>query len=101
MERTDQTAGASELLILGRCRLECIRHVRGAVGLVGQAASLARVELPRRASRWTKGQRRQRVDLLGVGHRRDWTEDALRLVDAGAVVGLNALQIRLDDAARG
>ena len=101
MERTDETAGARELLILRRRRLECIRHVRGAVGLIGQAAGLASVELPRRASRRTKVQRRQRVDLLRVGNRRDWTEDALRLVDACAVIGLNALQIRFDDAARG
>src|SRR5688572_28541173 len=36
-----------------------------------------------------------------MGNRRNWTEDALRFVDACAVIGLNALQVRLDDAARG
>ena len=101
VQRADERAGPRELPILRRRGLERVGHVRGAVGRVGQAARLARIEAPRRASRRPQVQRRQRVDLPGVRNRRDRSEDALRLVDARAVVGLDALQIQLDEAARG
>ena len=75
--------------------------VGGAVRAVGHAARLARVESPSLARRGPEVQRRQRVDLPGVGDGRDRAEDALRLVHAGAVIGLDALQVLLDDADRG
>ena len=73
----------------------------GAVRAIGQAARLARVEAPAFARRGPEIQRGQRVDLPGVRDGRDRTEDALRLIDARAVVGLDALQILLDDPDRG
>ena len=101
MERTDETTGLRELPVLRRGRLERIRHVRGIVGLVGHAPRLARVEAPLRASSRPQVQRGEGVDLPGMGDRRDRPENALRLVDARAVVRLNAFQIGLDDALRG
>ena len=101
MERADQAAGSGELLILGRSGLERIRHVRCRVCLVGQTARLSCVEAPPVASTRPQVQRRQRIDLSGVRNRRDRSQHALRLVDAGAVVRLNALQVGLDDALRG
>ena len=72
-----------------------------AVGAVGHAARLAGVESPSLACRGPEVQRREGVDLPGVRDGRDRAEDALRLVHAGAVIGLDALQILLDDADRG
>jgi hypothetical protein len=60
----------------------------------------ARVEAPHRARSGPQVQRRQCVDLAGMGFRGDWPEDPLRLVHAGAVVRLDAAQVRFDDAAR-
>ena len=101
VERARRAAGARECAVLRRRGFERIRHVGGVVRAIGQAARLARVEAPPLARRRPQVQRRQRVDLSGVRDGRDRAEDALRLVDARAVVGLDAFQILLDDPDRG
>src|SRR6185503_19971445 len=101
MKRTDETAGLCELLILRGRGLERVRHVGGIVCLVGEAARLPRVEAPHGARLRTQIERRERVDLPGASDGVDRTEDALRLVDARAVVRLNALPIRFDNSTRG
>ena len=65
---------------------------------IGHAARLARVEAPAFAGRGLQIQRGKRVDLPGARDRRDRAEDALRLIHARAVIGLDALQVLLDDS---
>src|SRR4029453_12444051 len=101
VERTDQAAGSSELLVLRRCSFERIRHRRRVINRVGQAARLPRVEAPVGATARAQVQSRQRVDLTCMGNRRDRSEDPLRLIDAGAVVGPNPPQVRFDNATSG
>jgi hypothetical protein len=100
MERTDETAGSRELSVLCIGCLERIRHVRRGVGRIGQTARFSRVEAPRRATTWAQVQRRQRVDLAGVCNWGNRSENPLRLVDARAVIRLNAPEVRFDDATR-
>ncbi len=78
-------------------RLERVGHVRGRVCRVGEAARLAVVEAACRARGRPQVQRGQRVDLPGTGNRGHRAENALRLVDAGAVVGLDAAQVEVDE----
>ena len=67
---------------------------------VGQASRFAIVESPGLPRGRTQVERRQRVQLTGMWNRRDRAEDALRLVHAGAVVGLDTLQVQLDETNR-
>ena len=64
---------------------------------IGHAARLAGVEAPALAGRRPEIQRGERVDLPGARDGRDRAEDALRLVHARAVIGLDAPQVLLDD----
>src|SRR5262245_30696918 len=100
MERADEATRPGERLILRGGSFERIRHVRRCICLVGKAARLPRVEAPCGTSSRAEVQRRQRVDLSCMRLRGDGTENSLRLVDAGAVVGLHAPQVRFDDALR-
>ena len=97
VQRTDQSSRRSELTILGRGRFERVRHVAARVGAVGHASRFALIESPRPPRGRAQIERRQRVQLARTRNRRDRAEDALRLAHAGAVVGLDALQVQLDE----
>jgi hypothetical protein len=60
-----------------------------------------RASKPHAARTRPQVQCRQRVDLSGARDRRDRPQNPLRLVDAGAVVRVNAFQVGFDDALRG
>ena len=96
MQRADQASGARERAVL-RCRhLERVGHVRRIVFRIREAARLARVEAPFHPLGGPEIERRQGVDLPRVGDRRDHAENSVRLVDARAVVRLDALQVLLN-----
>jgi len=101
MKRTCQAAGFAELAVLGGSDFQSVGHIGIVVGRVGQAARLAQIELPGGARRGPEVERRERVELAGAGNGGDRAQDALRLVDARAVVGLDSLQVLLDHAHRG
>src|SRR5262249_53118558 len=67
----------------------------------GERSCLARLEAPHCASRRTEVQCRQCVDLARMCDRRDRTENSLRFLYAGTVIGFDAPQVLLDDATRG
>jgi hypothetical protein len=97
LEWTDETAGLRQLAVLRGRDLERVGHGGIAVHQVGQAPRLVIVEAHRASRRRPQVQRAQGIDLSGVRNRGDPPEQPFRLLDAGAVVGLDAGQIELDD----
>ena len=98
VQRADELAGPRELGILLRGNLERIGHAGIVVVRIGHAARLAFVEAPFGARRRPQIQRRERVDLAGVRNRlHAGAENAVRLLDARAVVRLDTGEITLHD----
>ena len=96
MQGSDQRAGRGEMgVLLGR-RLDRVRNRGVVVDGVRHAPGLVIVEPPLGAAGRPQVQRDQRVDLARALDRRDLTENALGLLDARAVVGLDALEVQLD-----
>ena len=100
MEWAGEIAGLLELTILRGGDLERVRHRSTVVSAIGQAARLAIGESPFRPRGRSQIERGERVDLARIRNRRDRSKDAVWLVDARAVVGLDAFQVQLHEADR-
>jgi hypothetical protein len=99
VQRNDEFAVLLEITILRGGGFERVRHFGIRVCGVGQAAGLALVKAPFHARGGTQVQRRQRIDLLRVWNGCDRSENAGWLTDAYTVVGLDAIQVQVDDGA--
>ncbi len=97
VQRTYELARRLEVRVERACRFERVRHGRIVVVVVRHAPGLAGVESPAHARRGPEVQRRERIDLSGVRYRCNRSENAFGLVDAGAVIGLDACEIELDE----
>ncbi len=72
---------------------ESIRHSRVVIGGIRHTSSLAGIESPAQASLGPQVQSRKSIELARVRDCRDRPKNAFRLVDAGAVIGLDTRKI--------
>ena len=100
VQRADELARAGEFCVEFRRRLQRVRHGRIVVGRVRHAAGLARVEAHRLALGRAKIEGRERVESLRMRDGFHRPEDAVRLLDRGPVVGLDAREVELHELGR-
>ncbi len=93
LQRPHELPRCRELPILRGGHLERVGHVRIGILRVRHAARLALIEAQLLAGRRPEIQRDQRVDLPGIRNRLDHAENALGLLHAGPVIGLDAREI--------
>ena len=101
VERADQLAGRLEVGVLLRGHFERVGHVGIAVRSIGHAPRLSCVEPLRRPGGRPEIQGNEGIELAGVLDGRERPENALGLIDARPVIGLDPVQIKLDDSRRG